>query len=66
MAEFVNKSKEFFFKCARVWAVTRKPTKDEFKLTAQSAGFGMLLVGLIGFLISIFIRLFVADKLFVS
>lgn len=35
----------------------RKPTKEELKITAQAAGIGMLLIGLIGFIISTIIRL---------
>jgi len=30
----------------------RKPTKQEFKLIAQASGLGILLMGAIGFLIS--------------
>jgi len=49
--------KEFFAKCVRVWAVMRKPTKEEIRTIAIAAGLGMLLLGLIGFIVSSLIRL---------
>ncbi|HID26665.1 MAG TPA: protein translocase SEC61 complex subunit gamma [Methanosarcinales archaeon] len=35
----------------RVFKMTRKPSKDEFSATAKVAGAGILLIGLIGFII---------------
>jgi len=49
--------KEFFGKCARVWSVMRKPTKEEIKTIAIASGLGMLLLGLIGFAVSLLVRL---------
>jgi len=64
MSEFVLKIKEFLAKCGRVWAVMRKPTKEEFKVIAQASGLGLLIIGLIGFLISIIFRLTPLHTLF--
>ncbi|MBU2522838.1 MAG: protein translocase SEC61 complex subunit gamma [Nanoarchaeota archaeon] len=49
--------KEFTAKCGRVLVVMRKPTKQEFKLVAQAAALGMLLMGAIGFFISMVVKL---------
>lgn len=64
MVEFVSKFQDFLLKCARVWAVMRKPTKDELKITAQAAGLGMLIVGLLGFLVSVAVRLLTVGRIF--
>lgn len=39
----------------RVLKLTRKPTKEEFSVIAKVAGAGILLVGLIGFIIYLLI-----------
>ena len=44
-------------KCARVLVVMRKPTKQEFKMIAQASALGILLMGAIGFLISMIVKL---------
>jgi len=53
----IQQLKEFFMKCVRVWAVMKKPTKEEIKATATAAGLGILLLGLIGFVISAIVKL---------
>ena len=45
--------KSFFLQSRRVWLVTKKPTKREFKAVVKVSGLGILLIGLIGFLISL-------------
>ena len=50
-------AKEFFGKCMRVWSVMKKPTKEEIKTIATASGLGILLIGLIGFIVSTFVRL---------
>ena len=55
--KFLVPIKEFMFKCARVWQVLRKPNKEEFKVIAKVSAIGMLLIGLIGFIISIIMSL---------
>ena len=49
--------KEFIAKCGRVLVVMRKPSKQEFKLIAQASALGLLLMGAIGFLISMIVKL---------
>lgn len=43
--------KEFIKECRRVLKVTKKPTNLEFKRIFQITGLGILLIGLIGFVI---------------
>lgn len=43
--------KEFVIECRRVLRVTKKPTNPEFKQIVKVSGLGILLIGLIGFLI---------------
>jgi protein transport protein SEC61 subunit gamma-like protein len=55
--ELLNQFKEFMAKCGRVLIVMRKPTNEEFKMIAQAAGLGLLLMGAIGFFISMVVKL---------
>ena len=50
--------KSFIFECVRVLKVTRKPDKEELKTIVKISGLGMLLIGLIGFLITVVKQLF--------
>lgn len=43
-------------KCKRVWLVMKKPTKKEFNLTAKVTAIGILILGIVGFLISILMK----------
>ena len=53
----IQSLKDFLLKCARVWAVMRKPTKEELKTIAIASGLGIILLGAIGFAVSVIIRL---------
>ncbi len=48
---FGSKAKSFYLKNKRVLKITRKPNKEEFKITLKVAGLGTLLIGFIGFII---------------
>jgi protein transport protein SEC61 subunit gamma-like protein len=48
----------FVLKCKRVWMILRKPTSDEFNSVAKISAIGILVIGLIGFVISDLIELF--------
>lgn len=52
------KFKSFIFECVRVLKVTRKPDKEELKTIVKISGLGMLIIGLIGFLITLVKQLF--------
>ena len=50
--------KAFYEKSKRVWLVLRKPSRKEFEMVAKVSAFGILILGAIGFLISILVKLF--------
>ncbi|MEM3113455.1 MAG: protein translocase SEC61 complex subunit gamma [Candidatus Pacearchaeota archaeon] len=52
-----NELSGFYKKCIRVWHILRKPSKDEVLMVAKVSAIGILIVGLIGFLISIALKL---------
>ena len=45
------KLKDFFRECRRVLRITKKPDKDELRTIVKISGLGILVIGLIGFLI---------------
>ena len=45
------KLKSFYAECVRVFRITKKPTKEEYKAIVKVSGLGILLIGFIGFLI---------------
>jgi protein transport protein SEC61 subunit gamma-like protein len=51
--------KSFTAKCKRVWMVLKKPTRDEFLKVAKVSAAGILVIGLIGFIVSLIMKLFV-------
>lgn len=51
--EILNSTKSFFLKSKRVWYVLKKPTKEEFVTIAKISAVGILVVGVVGFMISI-------------
>ena len=46
-----TKAKRFCKECLRVLKVTKKPTKEEYKTIVKVSGLGILIIGLIGFVI---------------
>ena len=48
--ELLLRLKEFILESRRVLRVTRKPTNEELKTIVKVSGIGILLIGLIGFL----------------
>lgn len=50
--------KSFFFKCKRVWHSLKKPTRSEFETVTKVSAIGILVLGVIGFLISILMSFF--------
>jgi len=57
--EFLKLIKPFCMKCKRVWLVLKKPSKKEFEQITKVSGIGILLLGALGFLVSIVMKLFV-------
>lgn len=48
----------FVRKCVRVWRVTRKPTNEEFKTVSKASLLGILLIGLVGFIVALVFKFF--------
>jgi len=48
----INKLKNFTKECGRVLKITKKPNMKEYKMTLLVTGVGILLIGFIGFLIT--------------
>ena len=46
-----TKFRNFAKECARVLRITKKPTKEEFKTISKVSGLGILIIGLIGFIV---------------
>ena len=46
-----KKMKRFGKECWRVLRITKKPTKEEYKTIVKVSGLGILIIGLIGFVI---------------
>ncbi|MFH0977782.1 MAG: protein translocase SEC61 complex subunit gamma [Candidatus Woesearchaeota archaeon] len=44
--------KRFLMECLRVLKITKKPDKVEFKTIVKVSGLGILIIGLIGFIIT--------------
>ena len=52
-ASMMGRLKVFWKECIRVLKITKKPTGKEFKTIVIVTGLGILLIGLIGFLITL-------------
>ncbi|MBS3131397.1 protein translocase SEC61 complex subunit gamma [Candidatus Woesearchaeota archaeon] len=55
----MGKVKMFLSECRRVLRVTRRPDSTEFKIIVKASGLGMIVIGLIGFLITMAKLIFV-------
>ena len=56
--EWVTKSKAYLNECVRVLRITKKPDNKEFKTVVKVSGLGIIAIGLIGFFIMLFMRIF--------
>jgi protein transport protein SEC61 subunit gamma-like protein len=54
----LDKTKSFLLKCKRVWFALKKPSKEEFVLTSKVSAIGIGVLGILGFSISILMKLF--------
>ncbi len=50
--------KLFYKKCVRVWKTLKKPSRKEFEMTAKVSAIGIVILGIIGFLISLLMSAF--------
>jgi protein transport protein SEC61 subunit gamma-like protein len=58
MANIVTGMKSFGVKCRRVWYILKKPSRKEFQLVSKISAIGIALLGVLGFLISIAMKIF--------
>lgn len=56
------KIKDFFIQCKRVWILTRKPDKEEINSISKISALGILIIGILGFIISLIIELILKLK----
>ena len=54
----ISRLKSFLEKCVRVWKITRKPGRKEFITIAKVSALGVLIIGLLGFTVSIIVNIF--------
>ena len=47
----IDKIKKFFAQCKKVVRITKKPSKMEYQTIVKVSGLGILLIGLVGFLL---------------
>ena len=57
MVKLTEDLKTFVAKSKRVWLVLKKPSRKEFEMIAKVSAIGVLILGVIGFLISILIKI---------
>ncbi len=49
--------RKFISQCSRVLKVTKKPNKKEYSTVAKVTGFGILIFGILGFIIFLIIQI---------
>ncbi len=49
--------RKFLHQCKRVLQVARKPSGDEYRTIAKITGIGMIIIGIVGFLITLIAEL---------
>jgi len=54
-----GRTHSFFLKCRRVWHVLKKPTKKELEQITKVSAIGILILGLLGFVVAIIMGVFV-------
>ncbi len=59
MVKVIDDLKNFTLKSKRVWLVLKKPTRREFESVAKISAIGILILGTLGFLISIIMKSFI-------
>jgi len=52
-------AKSFWEKSVRVWHVLRKPSRTEFQTVTKAATVGILIIGVMGFLIQLVMKAFI-------
>jgi len=55
--ELKNSLTSFFIKCNRVWHILKKPSRKEFETIAKVSAIGIAIIGALGFLIALIMKL---------
>ena len=55
---FGSKTKSFLLKCKRVWHILKKPSRKEFEQATKVSAIGIVVLGLLGFIISMAMKAF--------
>jgi len=58
MNQLLTSMNTFFLQCKRVWVSLRKPTAKEFETISKVSAIGILVIGLIGFLVAMIVAPF--------
>jgi len=53
IASWPGRTKKYVKECWRVLRITKKPDSEEFKTIVKVSGLGMLIVGFIGFMVTL-------------
>jgi protein transport protein SEC61 subunit gamma-like protein len=54
--KILSSLKSFVEKCKRVWMVLKKPSREEFLKVAKVSAAGILIIGVLGFVISLIMK----------
>jgi protein transport protein SEC61 subunit gamma-like protein len=54
--KLIEKIKEFFASSRRIISISQKPSKKEFWLMAKIIGLGIVIIGIIGFIIKLIMQ----------
>ena len=54
----MDKLKAFIAKSKRVWLILKKPTRKEYEMIAKVSAIGIAALGVVGFIISMFMKMF--------
>jgi protein translocase SEC61 complex gamma subunit len=54
--KFGTKLKSWYYQYMRVWKLLKRPTMEEFKTISKVSIVGLLLIGALGFVISIIMK----------
>jgi len=54
----MQKFKSYLKECARIIRITKKPTGTEFKTIVKVSGLGIIVIGLLGFFITMMKQVF--------
>jgi protein transport protein SEC61 subunit gamma and related proteins len=53
VASWPGRIRAYCAECIRVLKITKKPTAEEFKTVVKVSGVGMLIIGFIGFVVTL-------------